>query len=168
MMPHMFVATAFNSSRAKFCGRGQISTELRGTSHMLFFGCGRTVVGVAYHLTVGYLSSIADALDAHPPARCRWAPLGESARPRQDARWAAAQRAALVALGPRCGAPMLSRVISPLHTDFPHVKFSASDGQHWRVHGKGCEPGTSRVWSHIPARTRSAASICMSPLGPAT
>lgn len=44
----------------------------------------------------------------------------------------------LVALGPRCGAPMLSRVISPLHTDFPHVKFSASDGQHWRVHGKGC------------------------------
>ena len=31
---------------------------------MLFFGCGRTVVGVAYHLTVGYLSSIADALDA--------------------------------------------------------------------------------------------------------
>jgi len=48
------------------------------------------------------------------------------------------------------GPPIFARVIAPLPADFPHVTFSASDGQQWRVHDKGRE-----AWYFASVESRS-------------
>ena len=91
--------------------------------------------GGTYHLTVDFLRSPTRSTPSSSPVSM--GSFGRKRAPTARRPMGSCAAGELVALGPRCGAPMLSRVISPLHTAFPHVKFSASDGQHWRVHGKG-------------------------------